>query len=110
MAQAYENKELEDFIEGQWIKIQDNGEGRTLEFIPEKTQVIEKKDFNGNMAKKVQFIVIDPKSESNTEKKFEVSRKHAAKIYEHLKKGKTILELYRSGEGIKTDYIIKAVQ
>lgn len=108
MAQAYENKELEDFIEGQWIKIQD-GETRVLQFLPEKTQVIEKKDFNGNMAKKVQFIVVDPNRGTidRAEKKFEVSRRHAAKIYPQLQQGNNVLEIYRSGTGIKTDYIVK---
>jgi hypothetical protein len=111
MAQAYENKELEDFIEGQWIKIQD-GETRVLQFLPEKTQVIEKKDFNGNMAKKVQFIVVDPNRGTidGAEKKFEVSRRHAAKIYPQLQRGNNVLEIYRSGTGIKTDYIVKAIR
>jgi hypothetical protein len=107
--QQYENKELEEFIEGQWIKIGD-GDTRVLEFKSEKTQVIEKKDFNGNLAKKVQFIVIDLKSGNKTEKKFEVSRRHAAKIYAELKQGHNVLEITRSGTGIKTDYTMKPIK
>jgi hypothetical protein len=111
MAQAYENKDLEDFIEGQWIKIQD-GETRVLEFLATKTQVIDKKDFNGNMAKKVQFIDVDPNRGTidRAEKKFEVSRRHAAKIYNELKNGNNVLEIYRSGTGIKTDYTVRPIR
>jgi hypothetical protein len=102
----YANKDLEDFLEGQWIKIED-GETRVLEFLRDKTQVIEKKDFNGNMTQKVQFIVIDIESDNKAEKKFEVSRRHAAKFYAEHKKGNSILEITRFGAGIKTEYQIK---
>jgi hypothetical protein len=43
---AYENKELEDFIEGEYISIRD-GESRVLEFIKNKTKLVDKTDFNG---------------------------------------------------------------
>jgi hypothetical protein len=62
------------------------------------------------MAKKVQFIVIDPNNAEETEKKFEVSMRHAAKIYPQLQQGNDVLEIYKSWAGIKTDYIVKPIR
>lgn len=59
-------------------------------------------DFNGKPTKKVQFIVIDPADPEQKEMKFELSRKHVPKIYNELKKGKTLIEIYRSGAGKET--------
>ena len=106
---AYENKELEDFIEGEYVNIKD-GESRILEFIASKTELVDKTDFNGKPTKKVQFIVIDPENQERKEKKFELSRKHVAKIYNELKKGNAVLEIYRSGTGKETQYIPKGIR
>jgi hypothetical protein len=46
MQTIYENKELEDFIEGEYVTIRD-GESRVLEFIKNKTKLVDKTDFNG---------------------------------------------------------------
>jgi hypothetical protein len=81
-----------------------------LEFIPSKTKVVDKLDFNGKPQKKVQFIVIDINDSERKEKFYEVSRSHVAVIYNELKAGKTILEISRLGSGKDTRYLIKAVR
>jgi hypothetical protein len=83
---VYENKELEDFIEGEYVNIKDS-ESRILEFIKGKEKLVDKTDFNGKPTNKVQFIVVDPEDPQRKEKKFELSRKHVVKIYNELKKG-----------------------
>jgi hypothetical protein len=54
----YVNPEIEMFIQSDYMSIKE-GESKTFEFIPSKTKVVDKLDFNGKPAKKVQFIVID---------------------------------------------------
>jgi hypothetical protein len=51
------NRELEDFIEGDYISIKE-GESRVLEFDINKIKLVDRTDFNGTPIKKVQFIVI----------------------------------------------------
>src|SRR5918911_1238613 len=97
------NKEIEDFIEGDYITIRE-GESRILEFDINKLKLVDKTDFNGNPVKKVQFLVINPQDEQQREKKFELSKKHVPKIYDELKKGKTVLEIFRTGLGKQTEY------
>ena len=106
---AYENRELEHFIEGEYISIRD-GEPRIIEFVKGKEKLLDKTDFNGRPTKKVQFIVKDPDDLEQKEKKFELSRKHVAKIYNELKKGYSVLEIYRSGTGKETQYIPKGIR
>jgi hypothetical protein len=57
-ATPYHNKEIESFIESNYISIKD-GETRVLQFMSDKTEVIDKTDFNGRPVKKVRFHVID---------------------------------------------------
>jgi hypothetical protein len=103
------NKEIEEFIEGEYITIKE-GESRVLEFDINKIKLEDKTDFNGNPVKKVQFVVIDPQDLQRREKKFELSKKHVPKIYNELKKGKTVLEIFRTGLGKQTEYHVKAVR
>jgi hypothetical protein len=103
------NKEIEEFIEGDYITIRE-GESRTLEFDINKIKLEDKTDFNGNPVKKVQFLVIDPQDQQRREKKFELSKKHVPKIYNELKKGKAVLEIFRTGLGKQTEYHVKAVR
>ena len=103
------NKEIEEFIEGDYISIKE-GESRILEFDINKVKLVDKTDFNGNPAKKVQFIVINPEDPQRREKKFELSKKHVPKIYNELKKGKTVLEVFRTGLGKQTEYHVKAIR
>jgi hypothetical protein len=58
----------------------------------------------------VQFLVIDPQDQQQREKKFELSKKHVPKIYGELKKGKTVLEIFRIGQGKQTEYHVKAIR
>ena len=102
------NREIEEFIEGDYISIKE-GESRVLEFDMSKMKLVDKTDFNGNPVRKVQFLVIDPQDEQQREKKFELSKKHVPKIYNELKKGKTVLEVFRTGLGKQTEYHVKAI-
>ena len=56
-SQFYQSKEIESFIESSWITIKDK-ETKVLEFIPGKTKVVDKIDFNGKPQKKVQYVVV----------------------------------------------------
>ena len=103
------NKEIEEFIEGDYITIRE-GESRVLEFDINKIKLEDKTDFNGNPVKEVQFLVINPEDPQRREKKFELSKKHVPKIYNELKKGKTVLEIFRTGQGKQTEYHVKAVR
>jgi hypothetical protein len=102
-------QEIEMFIQSDYVNIKE-GESKTLEFIPSKTKLVDKLDFNGKPAKKVQFIVIDSKDPQRIERKLELSRKHIAKIYNELQKGKTVIEIYRNGTGKVTVYIPKSIR
>ena len=53
-ALSYQSKEIESFIESSWISIKDK-ETKVLEFIPGKTKVVDKIDFNGKPKKNMQF-------------------------------------------------------
>ena len=77
---------------------------------PRKAKVIEKPDFNGRPTKRVQFTVIDVNDMERREKIFELSKIHVGKIYAELQKGKTILEISRSGSAKDTRYFVKAVK
>jgi hypothetical protein len=104
-----QNKELEDFIEGDYITIKE-GESRILEFDINKIKLVDRTDFNGSPVKKVQFTVTNPEDPQRREKKFELTRKHVPKIYDELKKGKTVLEIFRTGLGKQTEYHVKAIR
>jgi hypothetical protein len=103
------NKEIEEFIEGDYITIKE-GKSRVLEFNINKIKLEDKTDFNGSPVKKVQFIVVNPEDLQRREKKFELSKKHVPKIYNELKKGKTVLEIFRTGLGKQTEYHVKATR
>ena len=107
--QSYQSKEIESFIESSWITIKDK-ETKVLEFIPGKSKVVDKVDFNGKPQKKVQYTVIDINDMERKEKFYEVSRSHVAAIYNELKAGKTVLEITRLGSGKDTRYLVKAVK
>jgi hypothetical protein len=103
------NKEIEGFIEGDYITIRES-ESRTLEFDINKIRLVDKTDLNGNPVKKVEFIVKDTVDSQRRDKKFELSKKHVPKIYNELKKGKTVLEIFRTGLGKQTEYHVKAIR
>jgi hypothetical protein len=59
----------------------------------------------------VQFIVVaNPEDPQRRERKFELSRKHVPKIYNDLKEGKTVLEIFRTGLGKQTEYHVRAIR
>jgi hypothetical protein len=107
------NKELQEFIERDSITIRE-GESKVLEFDINKVKLVDRTDFNGSPMKKVQFLVTNPddpqRQEQRRERKFELSRKHLPKIYDELKKGKTVLEIFRTGQGKQTEYHVKAIR
>jgi hypothetical protein len=107
----YQNSEIEALIESSWISIKDR-ETAVLEFLtgPGKIRVLDKTDFNGKPTKRVQFTVIDINDLQRREKTFELSKIHVGKIYEELQKGRTILEISRSGAAKDTRYFIKSVR
>jgi hypothetical protein len=105
----YVNPEIEMFIQSDYVNIKE-GESKTLEFIVTKTKLVDKLDFNGKPTKMVQFVVINSQDPQRTERKLELSRKHIAKIYNELKKGKTVIEIYRNGTGKETVYIPKSIR
>ena|ERR671930_2668612 len=108
-----EREKLEDFHEGNYIDIEE-GQTRTLEFNLNKVKVEDKTDMFGNPIKKVQYKVRDvERSTIQTEKIFELTRKHSAKIYNELKKGGSgaqVLQVTRKGKGINTEYEVKRIQ
>lgn len=110
---VYQNKEIEAFIESDFINIKD-GESKTLEFLKNREKIVDKIDFNGKPTKKVQFIVMDTEESNPTlerkERKFEVSRKHIPRIYDALKSGYSVLEILRVGAGKDTQYRVKAIR
>src|SRR5205823_10182058 len=105
----YQNKEIEAFIESDYISIKD-GESKTLEFLKNRERIVDKLDFNGKPTKKVQFIVVKPEDMQRKERKLEVSRKHIPKIYEELRKGYTVLEILRVGAGKDTQYRVRGIK
>jgi hypothetical protein len=109
MQSTYQNKEIEAFIESEYISIRDD-ESRILEFLKNREKVVDKIDFNGKPTKKMQFIVVNPEDPERKEKKFELPKKHVSRIYNELKKGYTVLEIFRTGTGKDTQYIPKGIR
>jgi hypothetical protein len=104
MQSIFENQELEEFLEGDYVSIRE-GQKRCLQFFPDKTQIVDK-EYQGTLTKKVRFICIDLNQSDRREKYFDLARKHATKMWnEHLKKGNTVLEVLRIGQGQQTQYI-----
>jgi hypothetical protein len=109
----YQTHKTKNKIKNQKKKVKNkNGNNNKIEFLPDKTILVNKKDFNGKEVQRVQFTVIDLEREdlNRKQKKFELSRKHVKKVLEEFKKGKTIMQVIRSGTGVNTNYIIKAVK
>jgi hypothetical protein len=52
----------------------------------------------------------NPEDPQRREKMFELSKKHVPKIYNELKKGKTVLEIFRTGQGKQTGYHVKPIR
>jgi hypothetical protein len=81
------------------------GEKAVLRFMTERKIEEVEKTYNGQIIKKIRFIVIDTDSGSNQEKFFDVGRRSARLIIAKLKEGHTLLKIERIGSGKDTLYI-----
>jgi hypothetical protein len=104
----YTNKEIEDLIESDFEKIEEN-ESKTYEFVPDQTKVVEKPNFVGELKKKVQFIVIRQNDPDRKLKKLELSTIHVKRFYDQLHLGVKTLQVTRVGKGRDTRYLVKPI-
>lgn len=76
-----------------------------LQFLPEKgiNEVV--KPYSDQQVKKIRFIVVEPKSGSDSEKFFDVGKRSARLIVEKIKAGHRTLKIERIGAGKDTLYI-----
>jgi hypothetical protein len=81
------------------------GNSRILRFLTEKKIEEVEKTYNGQMIKKIRFIVTDPNEENKSEKYFDVGKRSARLIISKLKEGHTLLKIERIGSGKETLYI-----
>jgi hypothetical protein len=81
------------------------GSSKVLQFIVERKIEQVEKTYNGQINKKIQFTIIEPDSNSDEEKFFEVGRRSARLIIAKLKEGHTLLKIERVGSGKETLYI-----
>jgi hypothetical protein len=101
-----EREDFEDFLEGDYVNMED-GDKRVLEFRTKGT-VVSKRGFKGDMVEKVQFEVTN--WGKLKQKKLELARAHARKVYAELQKGFSVLELQRTGSASDTRYIVKGIK
>ena len=90
--------------DNQYVNIS-KGEKKVLQFVTAKKISEVDKTYNGQLVKKVRFIVIEANSGSNTEKFFDVGKRSARLILAKLKEGNTLLNIERIGSGKDTLYI-----
>jgi hypothetical protein len=100
--------EIEDFLEGSFVRSFEDGETRRYEFDVTQCKVVSKNDFNGKPTKVLRYAVRDPESTVQTWKLWDVSRAHA-NVYRELKfgnkgKGWTVMEITREGLNNNTKY------
>ena len=88
------------------------GNSKVLQFILErKIEQVERPYTNGQINKRIRFVVIEPDNSSNSnnsdhkEKFFEVGRRSARLIIAKLKEGHTLLKIERIGSGTDTLYV-----
>ena len=81
------------------------GNSRILRFVTERKMEEIEKTYNGQVTKKIRFIVADPNEESKSEKYFDVGKRSARLIIAKLKEGSTLLKIERIGSGKETLYI-----
>jgi hypothetical protein len=80
----------------QYVTIQAGGKGM-LQFLPQKGINEIEKTYNGQLVKKIRFIVVDPNTGSNSEKFFDVGKRSARLIVDKLKAGHRTLKIERIG-------------
>ena len=81
------------------------GEKATLRFLTQKKIQEIEKQYNGQILKKIRFVVIDVNTGSSQEKFFDLGRRSARLIIAKLKEGHTLLKIERIGSGKDTLYI-----
>jgi hypothetical protein len=81
------------------------GNSRILRFVTERKIEEIEKTYNGQVTKKIRFIVADPNEESKSEKYFDVGKRSARLIIAKLKEGFNLLKIERIGSGKETLYI-----
>jgi hypothetical protein len=80
----------------QYVTIRARGKGR-LQFLPQKGINEVEKTYNGQLVKKILFIVVDPNTGSNAEKFFDVGMRSARLIVDKLKAVHRMLMIERFG-------------
>jgi hypothetical protein len=88
--------EIEDFLEGDYVRSFGDGETRVYEFDVTRCKIVPKPDYNGKPTKVLRYALRDPKSTVQGWKFWDLSRKHA-NVYRELKhgnngKGWTVME------------------
>ena len=109
-----EEVEIEDFLEGSFVKTFENGETRTYEFDVAQCKVVSKTSFDGKPIKVLRYVVRDPKSMVQSWKFWDLSRAHA-NVYHELRhgnngKGWTVMEVTRDGLNKNTRYKVNGIK
>lgn len=109
-----EEGEIEDFLEGPFVKTFENGETRVYEFDVAQCKVVSKNDFNDKPTKVLRYVVRDPESMVQSWKFWDLSRAHA-NVYHELRhgnngKGWTVMEVTRDGLNKNTRYKVKGIR
>jgi hypothetical protein len=109
-----EEVEIEDFLEGSFVKTFENGETRVYEFDVAQCKVVSKTSFDGKPTKVLRYVVRDPKSMVQSWKFWDLSRAHQ-NVYHELKlgnngKGWIVMEVTRDGLNKNPRYRVKGVR
>ena len=112
ISQKYSQEEMNNLNEieqvlsksNQYVRIE-SGESKVLHFVlGRKIEEVEK-PYNGNLIKRISFIVIEAESNDSSEKIFEVGKRSARLIIAKLKEGYRVLKVERMGSGKDTLYV-----
>jgi len=106
--------EIEDFLEGAFVRTFGDGETRRYEFDLTQCKVEPKNDFNGKPTRVLRCVVRDPKSTIQGWKFWDLSRTHG-NVWNELRhgnggKGWTVMEITRRGLGMNTKHEVKGIR
>ena len=106
--------EIEDFLEGSFVKSFEEGKTRVYEFDASQCRVVPKPDFNDKPTKVLRYVVRDPESMVQSWKFWDLSRAHG-NVYHELKNGNngngwTIMEVTREGLNKNTRYKVRGIK
>jgi hypothetical protein len=106
--------EIQDFLEGSFVKSFRDGETRIYEFDKTQCKVVPKNDFNGKPTKVLRYVVRDPESMAQSWKFWDLSRAHANVYHELMNgnngKGWSIMEIIREGLNKNTKYKARGIK